>query len=146
MKTKIMFATIACAVAFQANAQKVKHDDVPANVKKGFAAKYPDAKVEEWEKEGEFYEAEFDLNKVESSALFDVNGGFKELEQEIKTSELPKTATEYCSKTFADYKLEEASKITDAAGKVLFEAEMKKGREKFDLIFDDKGNFVKKSS
>lgn len=146
MKTKMILAVVAFAIGFQANAQKIKHADVPANVKKGFAAKYPEAKVGKWEKEGEFYEAEFDLNKVESSAVFDINGGFKELEQEIKTSELPKTATEYCSKTFGEYKLEEAAKIVDAAGKVMFEAEMSRGKEKFDLIFDDKGNFVKKSS
>lgn len=125
-------------------AQKVKEADVPANVKEAFIKKYPGAKAE-WEKEGSGYEAEFKLNKVETSAVFDANGIFKETEQEIKTSELPKSVTEYCTKNFVGYKLDEASKITDAAGKLWYEAELEKGKENIEAIFDDKGNFVKKS-
>lgn len=138
----IMAATVV--VSSTACAQKVKETEVPKSVKEAFAKKYPGAKAE-WEKEGTDFEAEFDLNKVESSAVFSSDGTFKELEQEIKTSELPKSVTDYCTKNYVGYKLEEAAKITDAGGKVLYEAEMKKGKEHFDAIFDDKGNFVKKS-
>ena len=102
--------------------------------------------VEQWEKEGADYEAEFHLNKVESSAVFSSEGTFKELEQEIKTTTLSKAITDYCTKTYVGYKLSEAAKITDAAGKISFEAEMEKGKEHFDVIFDDKGNFVSKGT
>ena len=143
MKTTI--ATIALCLGFTiANAQDVKEAEVPENIKKGFATKYPGSKVDQWEKEETNYEAEFHLNKVESSAVFSADGKFKELEQEIKTAQLPKGALDYCTKNYAGYKLVEASKITDAAGKVTFEAEMEKGKEHFDAIFDDKGNFIKK--
>jgi hypothetical protein len=146
MKTTITkISTIALCLGFTiANAQDVKEADVPAAVKKGFSTKYPGSKVEQWEKEGADYEAEFHLNKVESSAVFSADGAFKELEQEIKTSELPKAVAEYCKKNFVGYKLSEAAKITDAAGNVMFEAEMEKGKEHFDVMFDDKGAFVKK--
>lgn len=138
---------VASVLTFScANAQKMNETDVPANVKSGFAKKYPGAKVEKWEKEGTDYEAEFDLNKVETSAVFDASGNFKEVEQEIKTSELPKAVTDYCTKNYAGYKLTEAAKITDSTGKVMYEAEMSKGKEHFDALFDDKGNFVKKST
>ena len=144
MKTTIV--TIALCLGFTiANAQQVKETEVPATVKQGFEKKYPGAKVEKWEKEGADFEAEFHLNKVESSAVFEANGTFKELEQEIKTSELPKTATEYCTKNFKDHKLSEAAKITDAAGKLCYEAEVKTGKEEMDLLFDEKGNFLKKT-
>ncbi len=143
MKTKI--ATIALCLGFTiANAQDVKEAEVPANVKKGFSTKYLGSKVDQWEKEETNYEAEFHLNKVESSAVFSADGTFKELEQEIKTAQLPKGAVDYCTKNYAGYKLSEAAKITDAAGKVTFEAEMEKGKEHFDVIFDDKGTFIKK--
>lgn len=143
MKTTI--ATLTLCFGFSiANAQHIKEAEVPVTVKQGFEKKYPGTKVEKWEKEGADFEAEFHLNKVESSAVFEANGTFKELEQEIKISELPKVATEYCTKNFKDHKLSEAEKITDAAGKVSYEAEMTKGKEHFDVIFDDKGNFVKK--
>ncbi|MDP1802845.1 MAG: PepSY-like domain-containing protein [Bacteroidota bacterium] len=143
MKTTLIM--VASVLTFScANAQKMNEADVPANVKNGFDKKYPGAKVEKWEKEEADYEAEFDLNKVESSAVFDASGNFKEVEQEIKKSELPKAVTDYCTKNYAGYKLSEAAKITDSNGKVMFEAEMSKGKEHFDAIFDDKGNFVKK--
>lgn len=145
MKTTIV--TIALCLGFTiANAQHIKEAEVPATVKQSFEKKYPGSKVEKWEKEGADYEAEFHLLKIESSAVFEANGTFKELEQEIKISELPKIASEYCTKNFADHKLSEAAKITDAAGKVNFEAEMTKGKEHFDVIFDNKGNFVKKTA
>ncbi len=146
-KMKTIIATIAlCFGLSYANAQHIKESEVPAKVKEAFSKKYSGSKVEKWEKEGADYEAEFDLNKVESSAVFTADGTFKELEQEIKSSELPKAATDYCTKTFAEYKLSEASKITDASGKVMYEAEMSKGKEHFDAIFDNKGSFVKKSA
>lgn len=144
MKTTIILMAMLLNVSL-ASAQKMNEADVPASVKSAFAKKYPGAKVEKWEKEGADYEAEFDLSKVESSAVFDANGNFKELEQEIKSSELPKAITDYCAKTYAGYKLTEAAKVTDSNGKVMYEAEMSKGKEEFDVIFDDKGNFIKKS-
>ena len=144
MKTTIILMAMLLNVSL-ASAQKINEADVPASVKSAFAKKYPGAKVEKWEKEGADYEAEFDLSQAESSAVFDVNGNFKGLEQEIKSSELPKAVTDYCAKTYAGYKLTEAAKITDSTGKVMYEAEMSKGKEEFDVIFDDKGIFIKKS-
>ncbi len=140
--TAIIAAMFITTFAF---AQKVKEADVPAPVKDAFSKKYPGVKAEEWEKEGSDFEAEFHQNKVEMSAVFDANGTFKEVEEEIKTSALPKAVTDYFTKNFAGYKLSEASKITDAAGKVWYEAEGEKGKEKVEAIFDDQGNFVKKT-
>ena len=143
MKSTIVI--IALSFAYLAtNAQTIKEAEVPAKVKEAFAQKYAGAKAEEWIKEKADFEVEFDLNKVESSAVFTADGTFKELEQEIKLAQLPKAASDYCAKNYVGYKLSEAAKITDATDKVQFEAEMEKGKEHFDVIFDDKGNFVKK--
>jgi hypothetical protein len=143
MKTIIATLTLSL-ITGAAFAQKVKESEVPASVKESFSKKYAGAKAEKWEKENGNYEAEFDLNKTETSALFDASGNFKEQEQEIRSSALPAGVTAYCTKSFAGWKLSEASKITAADGKVSYEAEMKKGKEHFDAIFDDKGNFEKK--
>lgn len=144
MKT-ILILTLSVFTFSCSNAQKMNDADVPAAVKNSFSKKFPGAKVEKWEKEGNDYEAEFDWNKTESSAVFDAAGTFKEIESEIKTSELPKNVTEYCQKNYAEYKISEAAKITDANGKVMYEAELSKGKEHFDVIFDQNGNFIKKS-
>ena len=141
---KIILMAGSLFVINTATAQHLKEAEVPTNVKASFAKKYATSKVEVWEKEDENYEAEFHLNKVESSAVFSADGTFKELEQEIKITELPKTVTDYCTKIFAGYKISETAKITDGNGKVMYEAEMTKGKEHFDAIFDSKGSFVRK--
>ena len=143
MKKNILIASSLLIIS-GANAQDLKESEVPEIIKQSFLKIYPNTKVDGWEKEGANYEAEFHLNNAESSAIFDANGRFKELEQEIKITELPIAATEYCAKTYVGYKLEEAVKITDVSGKILFEAELKKGKEHFDVMFDDKGNANKK--
>jgi hypothetical protein len=141
---KIILIASSLLIISGANAQDLKESEVPEIIKQSFLKIYPNTKVDGWEKEGTDYEVEFHLNKVESSAIFDANGRFKELEQEIKITELPMAATEYCAKNYVGYKLEEAAKITNVSGKILFEAEMKKGKEYFDVMFDDKGNFIKR--
>ena len=145
MKNVIITAAALVFVVNTASAQKVKESEVPKAVVTSFQNSFKGAKVEKWEKEKDgTFEAEFDWNKIETSASFSADGKLNETEQEIKVAELPKAAAEYAAKNYAGYKIEEAAKITDAAGKISYEAEVKKGKEEMDLIFDDAGNFLKK--
>ncbi|MGZ3932663.1 MAG: PepSY-like domain-containing protein [Bacteroidia bacterium] len=144
MKTTLITMT-ALMIAWSASAQTVKETEVPKPVLTAFAEHFKGAKAEKWEKEKDGnYEAEFDWNKTETSATFSAAGQLVETETELKTSELPKTVSDYVSKNYTGYKLAEAAKITDAAGKVFYEAEVKKGKEEMDLIFDANGTFVRK--
>lgn len=155
MKTIIACLTLAF-VTLEGNAQKLKDTDVPAAVKEGFKKQFPDVKKAEWEKEGANYEAEFDMARVsmdnpkakkeeiEKSAVFSANGELLETEEEIKVNALPASVTEYITKNYAGYKVEEAAKITDNKGAVTYEAEVEKGKEEFDLLFDANGGFLKK--
>ena len=121
------------------SAQKVKEASVPTTVKDGFKKSFPTAKVEGWEKEGANFEAEFDLNKVETSALFDAAGTLIETETEIAITALPKAVTDYLAKNHKGEKIKEAAKITEANGKIKYEAEIK-GK---DLLFDENGTLLK---
>jgi len=143
MKKLILIASGLCLMN-AAKAQDLKETEVPELIKQSFLKIYPNTKVDGWEKEGTDYEVEFHLNNVESSALFNVHGNFIELEQEIVLTDLPKAAVDYCKLNYKEYKLNEAAVITDVYKKVTYEIELKKGKEHFDLMFDDKGNFVKK--
>lgn len=143
MKTLIL-VSVAIFFANYVSAQKIKESEVPKVVVSAFQAKFKGAKVKVWEKEDNKFEVEFDLNKVETSANYSADGKLIDFEVEIKTSELLKSINDYVAKNYAGYKIVEASKITDAEGKISFEAEVSKAKEKIDLIFDDKGNFIKK--
>lgn len=140
MKTILIIVLFTLGVR-SANAQKIKEADVPASVKATFAKQYPEIKSAKWEKENANYEAEFDLQKVETSVLMDASGSILETEAEIKVSELPKEASDYLTKNLPGKKIKEASKIVDSKGVVTYEAEI----DKSDYIFDAAGKFIKKS-
>lgn len=145
MKTTIITAAVLVLSMNTISAQKLKEAEVPKAVVSSFQSHFKGAKLESWDKEknGE-YEAGFKMNKVEMSANFSADGKLMETEEEIASSALPKSVSDYVTKNYAGSKIDEAAKITDADGKVSYEAEVKKGKEEMDLIFDDKGSFVKK--
>jgi hypothetical protein len=137
---KILIMLVICLGAKQVDAQKVKETEVPAAVKKTFTSHYATVKEAKWEKEGSNYEAEFDLNKVETSVLIDASGNLMETETEIVVNELPQPVSAYVTKNLSGQKIKEAAKIIDAKGVVTYEAEV----GSTDYLFDSKGNFIKK--
>ena len=135
------FFSIYCVQA----QEKSKKVEVPAAVKSAFEVKYPKAEKVNWgvEKPGEF-EAEFVLNSVKSSALFDSKGQFLESENEIKESELPKGIKATISKDFVGYKFDEVEKSTNAKGVTIYEMEASKDKEKYEISFDVSGKLLNK--
>jgi len=121
-------------------AQDLKAKDVPATVKDALAKKYPDAKKVSWEKEKGNYEANWGGKSGEDNAvMFTPAASFVEIVVAIPISQLPPSVAKYVAKNYKGTKITEAGKVTDAAGKHMFEAEIK-GK---DLIFDEKGVFIK---
>jgi hypothetical protein len=155
MKTMISVIALVFFVN-TVSAQKLKSADVPEAVKNGFSKMYPNAKDVDWEKEDANYEAEFETiavnmdnpkakaKKRETSVTLDASGNVIEAETEIDVKDLPKAAVDYVAANYAGYELEEAEKMTDSKGTVTYEAELEKGKEEFDLIFDANGAFIKK--
>jgi len=140
MKTKILIAL--CFVAAQTFAQKINSKDVPANVKASLE-KYLLVKEAKWEKEGNKYEASFKKGGKETSVVFDGTGTLLETEVEIARQELPLAAQNVLVKEYAGFKVEETAKIT-AKGIVSYEAEVEKGEQSFELIFDSTGKLLKR--
>jgi hypothetical protein len=137
MKKLIILLAFSLGVSI-ASAQHKKESEIPEVVKTAFARLFPRASPVKWEKEKDGYEAEFTNNKTEQSASFDKLGNLTESEIEIKISELPQTIITYVADKYK-VAIKEAAKITDATGKVTYEAEVK-GK---DLIFDEQGIFLK---
>ncbi len=127
----------------QGFAQKVKESEVPQVVKTAFAKAYPKVKDVKWDKEDGAYEASFDQNKADASVLFNADGTIKEVETEIEHNQLPAAVKNTLAKEYADYKVEGAAKIV-AGGVTTYEAEVKKGKQTFDFIFDVDGKLLKK--
>lgn len=140
MLSVILFAATFTGIVI---AQDLKEKDVPAAVKAAFAKKYPEAKNNKvsWEKEKGNFEANWGGKSGEdNSAVFTPAAIFVELVQAIPISQLPASVAPYVKQHYKGAKINEAGKVTDASGKHMFEAEIK-GK---DLIFDEKGVFIKK--
>jgi hypothetical protein len=71
--------------------------------------------------------------------VFTPAGVFVEEVNAIAISKLPAVIAPYVKAHYSGAKIKEAGKVTDAAGKKMFEAEIK-GK---DLIFDENGKFIK---
>lgn len=138
---KIVLAAAIALMTDSLQAQDLKAKDVPAVVKETLAKKYPDAIKVSWEKEKGNYEANWGGKSGEdNSVLFKPDGSFIEIVKAISISSLPKNIAPYIKQHFKGAKIREAGKVTDAAGKTMYEAEIKDG----DLIFDEGGIFLKK--
>lgn len=139
MKKMLFFLALAFAGLSCADAQSLKTKDVPAAVQTAFAAKFSNATEVAWALEDGKYEAGFETNEQEVSALFDAQGNLLETETEIAVSALPAPVAAAVAQVRPGKKIKEAAQITDAAGNVTYEAEVR-GK---DLIFDANGNFLK---
>jgi hypothetical protein len=138
---KIILLTGIAFLTLSVSAQKLKNSEVPATIKTSFEKLYPSTKVENWEKEGNNYEAEFTKESTEMSVLLGPNGQLIETETEIKPADLPPSVSAAIKKNFAGKTVKEASKIVDTKGGVTYEAEIN-GK---DYLFDINGNMITKT-
>ena len=138
---KIVLLTIGTLLTTLAiQAQNLKSKDVPALVKSALQKKYPEAKGVSWEKEKGNYEGNWGGKSGEDhSVQFSPSGEFLEMVNAIPVSELPKPVSAYTREHYKGAKITEAGRVTDARGKISYEAEVH-GK---DIIFDENGNFVK---
>lgn len=143
MKNAILAIVSVLSLSMSAQTEtKSKKSSIPNTVKEAFAKEFPKQKAS-WSKEDGGFEAEFKLNGTEASAVYDKTGHRKELEVEIKTTELPANVLSYVKKNYPTGKITEASKITDDKNIVTYEAEIKKDGKSFDVLLDAAGKFIK---
>jgi hypothetical protein len=141
MKKILLSATVILLIAGNLKAQDIKTKDVPAVVKSALTKKYPEANKIGWEKEKGNFEANWGGKSGEDNSVqFTPAGVFVEIVKAIPVTDLPKNVAPYVKAHYKGAKITEAGRVTDAAGKTMYEAEVKGG----DLIFDENGNFLKK--
>ncbi len=107
-------------------------------VKESFAKKYPGLSPK-WEKDEGNYEAVFEMNQQQVSAIFEPTGALLETEVVIRIKDLPVAARSYIDKNYPGISIRETSIIILSDQTVQYEVLMKKK----ELLFDDNGNFIK---
>ena len=144
----ILFAVSTASFAQKEKDEKGEKDEkeskqkviVPAVVKTALSKKYPAATKVTWEKEAGNYEANWGGKGGEDNSVqFTPKGDFIEIVNAIPVSQLPAPVLAYVKEHYKGAKITEAGRVTDAKGKISYEAEVNRK----DIIFDENGNFVK---
>lgn len=110
---------------------------IPDAVKDAFAKAYPNVNDAKWEAEEGNFEAEFEVDKIETSVLYNATGSVLETETAMEPSKLPEAAKKYCADNMKGKEIMEAAKIVDGYGVISYEAEV----DGDDYIFDADGAF-----
>ena len=135
-----LIGAIALFFGFSGTAQK----SVPQTVKNTFMQKFPNAQKVTWEKENATeYEAGFVLNGVKMSSNINTEGKWMETETTIKISELPENIKSAIVAKYPTAKIVGASKIETAKDGIQYEADIKNGLKKLEVLFSENGKFVK---
>jgi Putative beta-lactamase-inhibitor-like, PepSY-like len=118
-----------------------KQSNIPAAVQSKLASIYPNAEEVKWGKEDADFEANFEVDDVEMSVIFDTKGTVIETETEIDN--LPASIKASVGNDFSGYDIEETAKIVKN-GQTTYEVELEKGETKLDAIYSVEGTLVKK--
>ena len=145
MKKIIVLLSACLLISLMGFTQKITPDEVPAPVKQAFAKKFPGATDVKYELEKKDYEINFKDKGVEMSANFDATGKWLETETEIKVSDLPKEVSASVAKNFAGFKISEVAKTETLDKGLIYEMDLKKNKEGFEVQFSPKGDMLKKT-
>ncbi|MEI7526131.1 MAG: PepSY-like domain-containing protein [Mariniphaga sp.] len=145
MKKIVVLLSACLLISLLGYTQKIAPDKVPAPVRQAFAKKFPAATEVKYEMEQKDYEINFKDKGVEMSANFDATGKWLETETEIKQSDLPKEVSASVDKNFAGFKISEVAKTETPDKGLIYEMDLKKDKEGFEVQFSPKGDILKKT-
>ncbi|QNE42213.1 hypothetical protein F1C16_21540 (plasmid) [Hymenobacter sp. NBH84] len=139
MTLPLLPLSAALLLTVPAFAQKVTLAQVPAAAKATFQGKFAGAKSVSWEKEGVDYEVGFKQAGKEMSAVITPTGQLKETETDMSPAQLPAAVRATLARDYKTYTVGEAASIVRADGSTVYEAEVRRGSKKQDVLFTADG-------
>lgn len=134
----IAFAFISVSAYSQKNPSEI--------VKKEFSKKYATAQSVKWDSEEKNeWEAEFTMDGKKMSASFEDSGKWLESETPISEKELPASVVNTLNKDFLGYKKGHIE-IFESPSMKGFEIGLKKGDTSLEVVFDNNGKIIKKTT
>lgn len=143
-KGVIILLSSACILSSCDN--DISKSKVPSVVLNTVEARYASSEVE-WEKHGNVYEAEVDLNdSTELSARIDASGKLLMQKQDISIAELDSVVMKSIQSRFRDYRIEYVERV-QKDGSTFYQVQLdKKGHKDLKLVFTVDGNEEKNFS
>lgn len=139
MKTLIISMSLLIALSISS----CKRERVPEKVATTFNHQYSNASNVDWdvEENGE-WEAEFEVDKKEMSAIFGQNGQWLETETEIEVSQLPEAVTLSLKNNFKDYTIKEVEYLESPKDKG-YELSLNVDKQDIEVLMGKDGKILK---
>lgn len=138
MKKLILLVSVASLGFISCDKEDVPQKDVPSAVVNALEAKFPEATDVEWEKHGANYEADFDLNMIDYSALISSESEILKFKYYISTAELPEAVSNAISSNYPDKIIDDAD-VLQVGEMVYYQIEFDGGLTDTHKIFSASG-------
>ena len=122
-------------------AQDLKIEDIPKNLSDEFQKAYPTASDVEWEKEGNQYHVEFEIDKRDHEIWYDADAKVVKSEQEISKDDLPEQIKSTLSSKYGAYKIDDVE-TKEENNTITYEIDLEKGWNDEKTVVLDKNGTV----
>lgn len=125
MKNLKIAALLLVATA-TVSAQDLTMDAVPANLQSTLSKSYSAAKDVEWERKGDLFKVEFEINRLDHDLWYDGEGNIIKSKIEIRENELPPLVATAVKNKYADYKIDSVE-VYEQEGTKTYKVDIEKG-------------------
>jgi uncharacterized membrane protein YkoI len=122
----LKIAALLLVATTTVSAQDLRMDEVPANLQSAFSKTYSTAKDVEWEKNGDHYNVEFEVNRMDHDIWYDGEGNVMKSKMEIPKNQLPTKIASAVKTKYADYKIDSVE-VYEQAGTKIYKVDIEKG-------------------
>lgn len=137
MKSTLGLLSVLALCSFSCE-DDLAQKDVPAAVKEGFSAGFPDAARVEWEKSGESYEVEFIFNNLEHEALLNTAGDVLKFKHDVQPAELPEAVSNTISQKYSGMIISDSERVQQG-DQDYYQLELEKDEQELQMVFSADG-------
>lgn len=128
-------------IATNTFAQDLKEKNVPSVVLNSLSKAFPKAEKVEWEMEGNYFNAEFQISRREHELWLNSRGMIIKHQQELRTDQLPEIVRNGARKYFKGYRIDELYKV-ELARKFYYKLSLRTFTDHKHAVFNHKGDKV----
>ena len=136
----ILAASIFCASVY---AQNLKVEQVPSVIKNSLNRSFPKAQGIEWEKQGEMYNADFDISTVDHEVWINAKGVVVKQKRSLTAMQLPATVSAQIKKQYPSHRIDEVSQY-QVGKQIFYKVELENAGIDTYLVFDQFGKISAK--